>query len=337
MKIKNQRGMSLVEILVSIGILGFVYLATSRLIQNQSTQNKTSEIKSEADNVLSEIRNILSDQKSCTATLGGIDLGGSPPPGSVIPNIKKIYNALQPPLNKFAVGVIKHNLGLVEIEKYSWEKTSVIDSTLGLSPLHDHGIINLRVYFKFDNRKKGASQIVKDIRIHVVTESIVDRRIKQCVASSTFSSADTRYLNRLTGGVMTGNIIMADGTKIIFASDAKFKEDTRAVSRIIQELRKTKPVKYHWEDTNNPSYGLIAQDILLIFPELVKWNSEMNKYVVDYLQLFPLLIAGIKELDEENKKMRLELSEMEMVNIELKQKICSKNAEQTFCRGSNEF
>jgi hypothetical protein len=64
-------------------------------------------------------------------------------------------------------------------------------------------------------------------------------------------------------------------------------------------------------------YGVIAQDVELVFPELIKEKAlfinqgdETVYKTVDYIQLVPVMIEAIKELNTEVERLKKELEEM---------------------------
>lgn len=65
-------------------------------------------------------------------------------------------------------------------------------------------------------------------------------------------------------------------------------------------------------------YGVIAQDVELVFPELIKEKAlfinqgdETVYKTVDYIQLVPVMIEAIKELNLEVERLKKELEEMQ--------------------------
>ena len=66
-------------------------------------------------------------------------------------------------------------------------------------------------------------------------------------------------------------------------------------------------VSYVWKDSKEKDLGVIAQEIELIYPELVSTNSNGDK-TVDYTGLVAPLIESIKELNEkiEEQNRRIE-------------------------------
>ncbi|MFW6226080.1 MAG: tail fiber domain-containing protein, partial [bacterium] len=78
-------------------------------------------------------------------------------------------------------------------------------------------------------------------------------------------------------------------------------------------ISKLNPVTFNWnskgknlsknKDTSNTQYGLIAQELEEVLPELVH-DMYKGKYKgVDYEKLIPILLSSIKELNEKIEKL----------------------------------
>ena len=66
-------------------------------------------------------------------------------------------------------------------------------------------------------------------------------------------------------------------------------------------------VKYSLKDDerNKINLGLIAQDVVKVFPEIVDIeNDEIGKMGVRYTELIPILVASIKELKAEIDELK---------------------------------
>jgi hypothetical protein len=113
-------------------------------------------------------------------------------------------------------------------------------------------------------------------------------------------------------------------------SDEKLKEDIKDLEGSIGKINNLKPKKYKFKQNiklNLPSgdqFGLTAQDLELIYPELVEetkhfvdsgdeveneYSDEIIEYKsINYIGLIPILIKGIQEQQEmiENLQKRVE-------------------------------
>jgi hypothetical protein len=85
-------------------------------------------------------------------------------------------------------------------------------------------------------------------------------------------------------------------------SDLSLKENIEPLSGSIDILRRLTPVKFSWKDNGKTSYGLIAQELEKILPELVAQENETKS--VSYIPLISLLIDAVVSLSDEVKSMR---------------------------------
>jgi hypothetical protein len=90
-------------------------------------------------------------------------------------------------------------------------------------------------------------------------------------------------------------------------------------------------VRYYWRSEDFPSrhfgnsraYGLIAQDVEQVLPELVATDGDGYK-AVDYSELPLLTIQAVKELKAENDALKTrvaDLEELKTENVALKQRL----------------
>ena len=68
------------------------------------------------------------------------------------------------------------------------------------------------------------------------------------------------------------------------------------------------PITFKFKDDVNAKehYGFIAQEIEKLYPELVK-NSEMGYKTVNYIELIPILVSKMQEMDKEIKELKEKL------------------------------
>ena len=66
-------------------------------------------------------------------------------------------------------------------------------------------------------------------------------------------------------------------------------------------LDKIDTYKFNWKDTKELSYGVMAQELEKIMPELVKKNGSGQR-TVSYIPLIAIMIDAINRLKEEVDK-----------------------------------
>jgi len=102
------------------------------------------------------------------------------------------------------------------------------------------------------------------------------------------------------------------------ASDRRYKKDITPFSPVLNQLTRLQPVHYFWRSADFPqqqfgdsrAYGLIAQDVEEVLPELVVTNQNGFK-AVDYTKLPLLTIQAVKELKAEKDALKQRVDELE--------------------------
>ena len=102
----------------------------------------------------------------------------------------------------------------------------------------------------------------------------------------------------------TPNTGQLNATVFNSLSDASLKtnvDDIRDSKTIVESL---KPVSFDWKDTGQHSFGLIAQEVEQVLPDIVSTNPDTGIKSVSYMQLIPFLIAEIQALRQEVKLLK---------------------------------
>ena len=102
------------------------------------------------------------------------------------------------------------------------------------------------------------------------------------------------------------------------SSDRRFKKDITPFSHVLEQVTALQPVHYSWRIADFPgqhfgegrAYGLIAQDVEQVLPELVVTNDDGFK-AVDYSKLPLLTIQAVKDLKVQNDGLKQRIAELE--------------------------
>jgi hypothetical protein len=84
-------------------------------------------------------------------------------------------------------------------------------------------------------------------------------------------------------------------------SDIKHKTNINTVNNALLKVEQMRGVKFNWKESGNPSYGVIAQELQEVLPELVHGDGPKT---VNYNGIIGVLIEAIKELKEEVNKLK---------------------------------
>jgi hypothetical protein len=113
------------------------------------------------------------------------------------------------------------------------------------------------------------------------------------------SSGITGVTNISASGIITA-------TDFNSTSDINLKENIRPIQNPIEKVMQLNGVSFDWKATQEPSIGVIAQELEEVFPELVKTGENKT---VNYNGLIGVLIEAIKEQQKqiENLKEKIQL------------------------------
>lgn len=110
----------------------------------------------------------------------------------------------------------------------------------------------------------------------------------------------------------TGNFTASGEVTAYSASDIRLKANIKPIDSAIDVINKLNPVQYNWNTlakelnplkTDSTEYGLIAQELEKVMPELV--HEIYGKYKsIDYVKLVPILIKGMQELKAEINELK---------------------------------
>ena len=95
-------------------------------------------------------------------------------------------------------------------------------------------------------------------------------------------------------------------------SDIKFKTDIEPIKNPLSLVSKMNGVHFRWIDSQNRSYGVVAQDLEKITPELV---ANGNYKTVNYSGIIPILIESIKDLNEQVRELRNEVERLQSCTL----------------------
>ena len=104
------------------------------------------------------------------------------------------------------------------------------------------------------------------------------------------STASKLYFNPSSGEL--------SATSFNSLSDATVKENVQLIDDSFSMLDKIDTYKFNWKDTKELSYGVMAQELEKVMPELVRKNGKGQR-TVSYIPLIAIMIDAINKLKEE--------------------------------------
>ncbi len=118
-------------------------------------------------------------------------------------------------------------------------------------------------------------------------------------------------------GAVNSFTISAGG--VFSSSDARLKENVQSIPGALDRILQVEGKKYNFINDQKAElhYGVIAQDLMQLFPELVKEN-ENGFLAVNYMELVPVLVEAIKQQQQTINKLLLTLEKGDEINGQLR-------------------
>lgn len=154
-----------------------------------------------------------------------------------------------------------------------------------------------------------------------------------------------RYAGYFDGNVYVSNTLTAQS--ITTLSDARYKKDIQGIEETLSDgILSLKPVQYRWNNdeinyskyndqmdtlsislpnnltdkSDDVHYGLLAQEVQLLFPELVNKDDQGN-LSINYIELIPLLLFEIQKINTAVKDLNLQMIDKDKTNSSLVESI----------------
>jgi len=124
----------------------------------------------------------------------------------------------------------------------------------------------------------------------------------------------------ITGGSVGNSspvvIATATGQLGIPSSSVRYKRDIEVMASRSEGLLKLRPVTFSYKDdtASAPHYGLIAEEVATVYPELVTRTASGEVQTVKYHELIPMLL---NELQHEHQAFQHEHQALEQQRAEL--------------------
>jgi hypothetical protein len=103
---------------------------------------------------------------------------------------------------------------------------------------------------------------------------------------------------------VAGNVTAVDFNS---TSDFSLKENITTVDNALQKIESIRGVKFSWKETKSYSYGVIAQEVEDIAPELVHGT---NTKTVNYNGIIGILIEAVKEQQKQINTLKEEIQSL---------------------------
>jgi hypothetical protein len=132
---------------------------------------------------------------------------------------------------------------------------------------------------------------------------------------TTVSGGENIFWQKRTGDNFTIELIPETGVNSVFikknlqvaneitiTSSEKEKENIKDINNDVNDILKLNPKEYNYNNDSKLHFGLIAEDVENVYPNLVS-NTEVGKSL-NYLEIVPLLINKIKDLQNQIDELK---------------------------------
>jgi len=150
-------------------------------------------------------------------------------------------------------------------------------------------------------------------------------RIGNCLGGI-FGCAHSRFfaagiVNSSVSGVQV--LITGDGQLGVAPSSMRFKEQIQDMGDASSRLRRLRPVTFYYKQaaaggSRQLQYGLIAEEVAQVYPELVQYSDTGEPFSVRYQLLGPMLLNEVQKQARQIEEQRLQIHAQEMQIAELK-------------------
>ena len=117
---------------------------------------------------------------------------------------------------------------------------------------------------------------------------------------------------------------------IVDVSDRRLKENFSSIDSVLTKIMKIEGLSYNMiaDSIKTREYGVIAQDVQKVFPEMIKVVDPENGYLgVSYIQLVPVLLEATKAQQAIIEAQKQEIATEKAENESQKQEIETIKAE----------
>jgi endosialidase-like protein len=148
-------------------------------------------------------------------------------------------------------------------------------------------------------------------------------------------SAQTRaFIAGITGVPLSGATVTINnnGQLGIVASSTRYKQDIHDMGEHSQGLLKLRPVtfRYKHDPQDHQQYGLIAEEVAQVYPELVTKGADDKVESVQYHELIPMLLNEVQHQQQEIAELKAQaqqVSELKAQNARLEAALALQQAQ----------
>ena len=123
-------------------------------------------------------------------------------------------------------------------------------------------------------------------------------------------------MNGVTVSSGTAVYIDSNGQLGTITSSVRFKEDVESMGDASEGLMKLRPVTFHYkapydDGSHLLQYGLIAEEVAKVFPDLVQYDQQGKPFTVRYHEINTMLLNELQKQHAKVNELNAHLAEQE--------------------------
>ncbi|MBT3237102.1 MAG: prepilin-type N-terminal cleavage/methylation domain-containing protein [Bdellovibrionales bacterium] len=316
MILRNNRGFSLLEIMIAAGALGILSAMIMGIVKISGKSSAKLAMDSDVTLTVNEIYAILADPERCRLTFDGTAapesiVSEATPDASTPP----VYTATAFKYPTIAGGA-DGGFGNSNFRISSYLLTTVASETVLLVEFKNKQILK---------GKTGPDTFTKRINMYV------EGPLGGVTTCRSLSSADTDVWSRGEGskifysggnvGIETddpsatldvvGDIFASSSitaATFLYNSDRRLKKNVELINNPVQKILSLRGVTFDWRNNDKHDFGFIAQEVQELIPEIVRDDSNRGLLTVDYAKIIPILVEAIKRQQVEIDQLKKEIN-----------------------------
>jgi hypothetical protein len=265
-----------------------VFLNGIRLNSSEFTENDGTSITL----ITPASENDVLDIIEYTMGIGEPGVAGAPGPGGPIDNIAQTTtDGLFYPIITTGIGT---TLPFITTTSNYFE-FNPSSGTLTTNQLNVVGVVTASAFFGDGSGLSGVSAGSTVANDTSTNETFYPLFTQQTSGTITASGIST---SKLSFNPSTGTL---SATELNSTSDINLKENIRLIEDPLSKVLQLNGVEFDWKDNQQPSIGVIAQELEKVFPSLVKTAENKS---VNYNGLIGVLIEAIKEQQKQIEELK---------------------------------
>jgi len=199
------------------------------------------------------------------------------------------------------------------------------DSTTTIEPADDAEVALGNSSYRYTNLYAASLSVEADPTIDATLELIADGGNDDADHWQLKGSSSKGFsLQSKNSGTYTDVLTLSSAGEVTITgdltmnSDRRLKEEIQPIGQALGLINQLKPKSYHWKPalhrSSQPQFGLIAQEVESILPDLVRTNPATGMQSLNYQGLIPILINATREWREQNDVLAEQVAQQRAVN-----------------------